>query len=78
MSTYKVKMTSGAQGNSAEITKLSESEVQTLEKKTEKVSIKLSPRMLKRMKQITGLQGKVSNDTILYTFTKYMITNFSQ
>ena len=78
MSTYKVKMTSGAEGNSADVTKLSESEILMRETKTEKVSIKVSPRMLKKMKQITGLQGAVSNDTILYTFTKYMLSNFAQ
>ncbi|MGC6421275.1 MAG: hypothetical protein ACON43_00510 [Flavobacteriaceae bacterium] len=78
MSTYKVKMTSGGHDPAADVTRLSESELETMEKMTETVSIKVSPRMMKRMKQITGLQGQVSKERILYEFVKYMIRGFAQ
>ena len=76
MSTYKVKMTNSR--DTAQIEELSKSEMELLEKTVQKVSIKVSPRMLKKMKQITGLQRSVSNETILYTFVKYQINNFAQ
>ena len=78
MSTYKVKMTSGTGSSHADVTKLSESEIHTMERRTEKVSVKLSPRMLKKMKNITGLQGSISNEKILFEFVKYMTVNFAQ
>lgn len=76
MSNYKVKMTNS--NDTAQLQELSKSEMELLEKTTQKVSIKVSPRMLKKMKQISGLQGSVSNETILYTFVKYQINNFAQ
>ena len=76
MSSYKVKMTNST--DTAQLQELSKSEMELLEKTTQKVSIKVSPRMLKKMKQISGLKGSVSNETILYTFVKYQINNFAQ
>ena len=75
MDTYRVKMTNG---EAEQLQKLSESEKEAIAKKTEKVTIKLSPRIVKKMKQITGLQGQISNDRILYEFVKMQVRNFAQ
>ena len=53
---------------------LDTNQMDNVERKTETVSIKVSKRMLRRMKALAEIQNEVSNDRILYGFVKTMLT----
>ena len=71
MKNYKIKL----DGSADAFQELSIEQINTMERKTEKVSIKVSKRMLRRMKDIAGIQGEVSDNRIVYAYIKTTLTN---
>ena len=70
MNNYKLKL----DGSADAFNEMSEEQMYYQERNTERVSIKVSRRMLKRMKAIAEIQNEESNDRILYGFVKTMLT----
>lgn len=71
MKNYKIKL----DGSADAFQELSTEQISAMERKTEKVSIKVSKRMLRRMKDIAGIQGEVSDSRIVYAYIKTTLTN---
>ena len=70
MKNYKLKL----DGSADAFNEMSIEQMYYQERNTERVSIKVSKRMLKRMKAIAEIQNEESNDRILYGFVKTMLT----
>ena len=69
MNHFKIKL----DGSADAISELSTEQMLSRERNTETVSVKVSKRMLKRMKSIAGIVGEASDNRILYAFIKTVL-----
>lgn len=65
---YRIKL------DGSESEELSMSQMAKKETNTEKVSIMVSKRMLRRMKNFTEIQNNVSDNAIVYSYIKHTLT----
>lgn len=69
MSYYKIKLDESEDA----FQELTTQQMLNRERNTETVSVKVSKRMLKRMKSIAGIKNEVSDNKILYAFIKTIL-----
>ena len=70
MNNYRLKL----DGSADAFEELDTNRMDSIDRKTQTVSIKVSKRMLRRMKSIAEIQNEVSNDRILYAFVKTVLS----